>query len=208
MYSLGYAGKMRIIFGPVSAPLELAQKLHIACPQTANMDLLSLTLYAANKGFVPDLRPELKICGMLLPHHLVVDPDGKLYTCPTFLGMDEYQTGSIEGDNAGIRKLTSFALKEECLKCLYAPFCTGGCRYNAHVEQGDIRAIDCQKETFSYSIPHLLKAHHAMRNKNVQSSDSTEDYLIPEGTSFRNRPGDIIGDRDHGAISQKVQEGY
>ena len=100
MYSLGYAGKMKIIFGPVSASLEQAQKLHVACPHTVNEDLLSLVLYAADKGFNTDLRPGLKICGMLLPHHLIIAPDGKLYTCPTFLGMDEYQTGSVENGNA------------------------------------------------------------------------------------------------------------
>jgi uncharacterized protein len=192
MYSLGYAGKMKILFGPVSAPLELAKKMRVACPQTVNSDLLSLTLYAANKGFAADLRPELKICGMLLLHHLVIDPDGKLYTCPTFLGMDEYQTGSIKNGNTGLHKLADFALNEECLECLYVPFCTGGCRYNAHAEQGDIRAIDCQKDMFSYSLPHLLKAHHALRSKNVQSSDPTEGYHIPEGAPICNGQGDII----------------
>jgi uncharacterized protein len=206
MYSLGYAGKMRIIFGPVSASLELAQKLHLTCPQTANRDLLSLTLYAADKGFAADLRPGLKICGMLLPHHLVISPDGKLYTCPIFLDMDEYQAGSIESDNVEFRKLDSFTLDKECLECLYVPFCTGGCRYNAHVEQGDIQAIDCQKETFSYSTPQLLKTHYALRNKNVKSSDPTEGYLIPEGTSLRNGRGDIVCDRDHRAVSQKLQK--
>jgi radical SAM protein with 4Fe4S-binding SPASM domain len=208
MHSLGYAGMMKIIFGPVSAPMELGQKLHVACPQTVNSDLLSLTLYAASKGFATDLRPELKICGMLLPHHLVIDPYGKIYTCPTFLGMGEYQTGSIEDGNTGFCKLADFSLNEHCLRCLYVPFCTGGCRYNAHVEQGDIRAIDCQKKTFSYSLPQLLKAHYALRSKNVQGSDLTEGHHISEGTPSCNEQGDSICDRDNRTISQKMQKRY
>ncbi len=208
MYSLGYAEKMKIIFGPVSASLEIAQKLHVACPQTANKDLLSLTLYAADKGFATDLRPGLKICGMLLPHHTIIDPDGKLYTCPAFLDMDEYQIGSIENGKKGFHKLDDFSLDRECLECPYVPFCTGGCRYNALVEQGNIKAIECQKETFSYSLPYLLKAHYAVRNKNVQGSNHTKAHVIPEGTSFRDRQGDSISDRDNRTVYQKVQEGY
>lgn len=166
MYSLGYAGKIKIIFGPVAAPMELGQKLHTACPQTVDSDLLSLTIYAASRGFVTDLRPELKICGMLLPHHLVIDPYGNIYTCPTFLGVDEYQTGSIE-ENIGFPRLADFTLDNECLKCRYVPFCTGGCRYNAHIEQDDIMAMDCQKEMFSHWLPQSLKAHYTLRSKNV-----------------------------------------
>jgi len=207
MHSLGYAGKMKIIFGPVAAPMELGQKLHAACPQTVDSDLLSLTIYAASMGFATDLRPELKICGMLLPHHLVIDPYGNTYTCPTFLGVDEYQTGSIEG-GTGFRGLADFTLDDECLRCLYVPFCTGGCRYNAHVEQGNIRATDCQKETFSYWLPQSLKAHHTLRSKNVQGSDLNQGHHISEGTPPRDGQGDIRSDRDNGAVSQEMQKGY
>lgn len=165
LYSRGYAGKIRrFTFGPVSASSESAQKYHIACPDPADEEMLSLTIKAARRGFISDLRPGHKICGMLLPSHFVIDPIGRLYTCPAFLGLKEYQVGDIsEYDKASV----NFVLKEECLKCLYVPICTGGCRFSALVEQNDIQAADCRKEIFSYSIPQLLKTHYDLRSENV-----------------------------------------
>ena len=52
LHSQGYAGKIwQLRFGPVSAPFELAQMQHAACPGTSDEDLLSLILYAADRGF-------------------------------------------------------------------------------------------------------------------------------------------------------------
>ena len=167
LHSQGYAGKIeKFVFGAVSAPSESAQGQRVACPETNDEDLVSLILHAASKGFVSDLRPRHKLCGMLQPGLLIVDPDGKLYTCPSFLGSERYRAGAIdESENIGVRELIDFDLQEKCLQCAYVPICTGGCRYDAFVEQGDIRATDCQRGLLSHSLPLLLKAHYALRNK-------------------------------------------
>ena len=162
--SKGYAGKIKeLLFGPVSAPFELARLHGVACPNTDNKDLILLNIYAAEHGFNSDLRPKKMICGMLSQSYFVMDTDGGIYTCPSFLGIEKYQIGNIYRHNENeTNELASFELKEECLKCVYLPICTGGCRYNALVEQNDIMGINCQKEFFSYSLPILLKAHHSL----------------------------------------------
>ena len=174
MESKGYAGRIkRMFFGPVSAPFELARLHGVACPNTDNKDLVSLSIYAAEHGFNSDLRPESMICGMLIQSHLVIDSDGGIYTCPAFLGMERYQIGSIyQYNNTEINEFAGFELKEECMKCTYLPICAGGCRYNALIEQNDIMAINCQKEHFSYSLPLLLKAHYSLRYRHVKSPDA------------------------------------
>lgn len=186
LYSQGLTGKIkRLVFGPVSAPFELAQSQHIACPEMSGEDLTKLTLYAAKRGFASDLRPRHKICGMLLPSSFVIDPNGILYTCPAFLGKEEYQVGNINSQSLeGIyTTLSNFDLPEECLGCAYVPICAGGCRFNALLEHGDIKAIICQKEKFSSSLPLLIKAHYDIRSKNVQSPDFTYDNFIPKRKS-------------------------
>jgi uncharacterized protein len=185
LHSEGLAGKLhRLIFGPVSASFELAQRHHMACPGTDREELLSLTLYAASMGFARDLRPRHRICGMLLPNHFIVDVHGAVYTCPSFLGRSEYQAGAIDSlANVCVNDLQGFELREECLGCAYVPICAAGCRFNALVEQKDIQAMNCQKELFSQSIPMLIKAHYDMRGRNVQSRDFAEDNRIPERTS-------------------------
>jgi uncharacterized protein len=169
LHSEGFAGKLhRLIFGPVSATFELAQRHHIACPGTDGEDLLSLTLYAASRGFARDLRPRHRICGMFLPNHFIVDVHGALYTCPSFLGRSEYQAGAIDSlADVCVNDLQGFELMKECLGCAYVPICAGGCRFNALVEQGDIRAMVCQKDLFSQSISMMIKAHYSLRNRNV-----------------------------------------
>ena len=171
LYSRGFAGRIkRLSFGPVSAPIESAQEQHVACPDTVDEHLIHLTIYAASKGFASDLRPNHKICGMLLPNRFVIDTHGRIYTCPAFLGREEYQAGTVDHlENVCIQELSNFDFRKECLECLYVPICACGCRYNAFIEQGDIQAISCQKETFSYSLPLLLKAHYAMRDGCLKS---------------------------------------
>jgi uncharacterized protein len=185
LHSQGLAGKLyRLIFGPVSATFEQAQRHHMACPGTDREELISLTLYAASMGFARDLRPRHRICGMLLPNHFIIDVYGAVYTCPSFLGRSEYQVGAIDSlANACVNDLQGFELREECLGCAYVPICAAGCRFNALVEEKDIQAMNCQKELFSQSIPMLIKAHYDMRERNVQSRDFAEDNRIPEGTS-------------------------
>jgi len=184
LYSCGYADKLSgLIFGPVSAPYESAISRHIACPGTDDRGLTLLNIYAAQRGFASDLRPRHTICGMLLPSRFVIDTEGGIYTCPAFLGRKEYQAGMINeiDNNAGVKSLIDFNLGEECLRCLYVPFCTGGCRYNALVETGDIRAVNCQKETFSYSLPLLLKAHYELRSRHGKGPEPNQDSIIPAG---------------------------
>ena len=169
LVSQGYVGKIKgFVFGPVSGDYELALDQHIACPMANIKDLIPLNIYAAERGFTSDLRPEHIICGMLLSSHFIIDPDGKLYTCPAFLGRREFQAGNIgHVNNDDMLGLEGFRLKDGCLRCPYVPICSGGCRYNAFIEQGDIQAVSCQKDMFTHSIPLLLRTHYTLRSKRV-----------------------------------------
>jgi len=171
MVASDYAGKVRrFTFGPVTDDFQVARRNHTACPMTDDEDLVALVIYAAKHGFITDLRPEHTICGMLLSSHLVIDPYGGLYTCPSFLGMEVYGVGNIKFmDYTSPNEVSGFVLEDECLECPYVPICNGGCRYNALVEQGDIQAMDCRRDTFSLTLPLLLKTHYDLRNKDVKS---------------------------------------
>lgn len=108
---------------------------------------------------------------------VTMDTDGGIYTCPAFLGIDEYRIGSIYEHNAmdyqnNMGYNLSFEFADECKNCPYIPICTGGCRYNTLVEQGDITTINCQREYFSYSLPLLLKTHYSLRYRYVKSPDA------------------------------------
>lgn len=174
--SQGFAGRLNgITFGPVANTFDSARKHHVSCPEPVSEDITLLMLCAASRGFMSDLRPKHKICGMLLPHKVVISPGGEFYTCPSFLGKKEYQAGSIDQlEDIGVHELSAFHLPTECLSCPYVPVCAGGCRFNALADGDDIQKIDCHRETLSHSLPLLLKAHHSLRSRDVQGRDFAE----------------------------------
>ncbi|RKY00664.1 hypothetical protein DRP77_11050, partial [Candidatus Poribacteria bacterium] len=128
-----------------------------------------LVIYAAERGFIRDLRPPHKICAMIRDgSHLVVSTNGDIYTCAVFLGRgDEYRVGSIASDSLPPgevhRKHGEFKLPRRCLSCRDLPICGGGCRYDALIEKGDITAIFCEWERFDISVPALIKAHYSLK---------------------------------------------
>ena len=161
--SLGYAGRgVRMSFGRLCSDLEGG----LVSPNLSQGERDRLVIYAAERGFIRDLRPPHKICAMLRRGtHLVVNTNGEMYSCPLFIGRgEEFIVGGLGGEHAGgaHEKLEGFELPEECLRCGYAPICGGGCRYDALVGTGDIAGLVCERGRFDVSVPTLIKAHYRL----------------------------------------------
>jgi uncharacterized protein len=75
--------------------------------------------------------------------YLAVTPEGDLYPCHQFVGMDEFLMGSVyEGiKNTDIQKQfqgCNVYTKEDCKNCWAKFYCSGGCTANAYQFHGDI----------------------------------------------------------------------
>lgn len=80
-----------------------------------------------------------------------VGPDGRIYSCYRFVGMDEYAMGHVRDrptredlvhSRAGelLREYTAYV---ECGECRHLRYCRGGCPYNAIVPgEGAIQGVD------------------------------------------------------------------
>jgi uncharacterized protein len=83
--------------------------------------------------------------------YLAVGPDGAIYPCQRFVGMEEYRLGEVKA-LPGMAELRASpvwrqfqarqqAVENECADCAYLAFCRGGCPYNAavygHLEKRD-----------------------------------------------------------------------
>jgi uncharacterized protein len=88
--------------------------------------------------------------GECLGGYLAVGPDGAIYPCQRFAGMDEYRVGDV-AVRPSLAELKAspvwqaFAAREEhvkeaCGDCAYFGFCKGGCPYNALVGAGGVLA--------------------------------------------------------------------
>lgn len=76
--------------------------------------------------------------------YLVVSPNGNIYPCHRFDGMEEYRIGNINDGSFDERLPRMFATtnltkKEECNDCWVKYYCSGGCAANSLQLCGDIR---------------------------------------------------------------------
>ena len=171
----GYAERrVRMNFSPVT---EINDNETIAASQlyvdegqkmTAEREILveiaKLSIYAAEKGLVDDLLPQHTWCAMQRhdERNFTLEPSGKLYTCPIFIGRDaKYEAGSIFEGFGGIDTVLkeSYQRSEQCLSCRYLPICAD-CRVDALHQTGEITEANPKEEEYDLIVPELIKAHY------------------------------------------------
>ena len=67
--------------------------------------------------------------------YVAVTPEGDIYPCHQFVGMDEWKMGSVLDDSVNIEMKKMFSKaniysKEECADCWAKFYCSGGCNAN------------------------------------------------------------------------------
>mgnify|MGYP003300582076 CR=1 FL=1 len=78
--------------------------------------------------------------------YVAITPDGDIYPCHQFVGMEEYKMGNIDEGTFNQEMKADFAnchvySKPECRKCWAKFYCSGGCAANAYHASGSIRGI-------------------------------------------------------------------
>ncbi len=102
--------------------------------------------------------------------YVAVTPDGDIYPCHQFVGIDEYKMGSLYDGSFDLEMKNDFAkahvyTKPECKKCWAKFYCSGGCNANNYMYQGDIRAahkLSCQIQKKRLEVAILMKALQLM----------------------------------------------
>ena len=175
----GYAQKqVRMTFSPVmptydNETIEAAQSsldpAQMLMEEKKNaVEVAKLSIYAAKKGLYDDLRPQHTWCAMQRHdgRNITLDPSGKIYTCPTFIGRDKkYEAGHISGEIGGIDLVLKeqYTRSEQCLSCRYLPICTD-CRADALQQTGEITEANPKEEVYDSIVPLLVKAHYQAIN--------------------------------------------
>lgn len=98
--------------------------------------------------------------------YVAVSPDGGIYPCHQFVGIDEYRMGSLEDETFDTGMKLDFARahvysKPDCRKCWAKFYCSGGCNANNYMYAGDIRnayKISCEIEKKRLECAIALKA--------------------------------------------------
>ncbi len=167
-----------IYFGPV-APLEdctyfkddmslkkLKEDTYKLVPH-----LRQATADSGWKGKVRDIISDLRtvekpeLCQYQKAYHYVIDPHGKFYTCPAFLGDSTYCLGSLGEKGAEFTSLyynihTRDTTVLECGGCEYMPVCGGGCPVRAHMRYKSVDSYYCGSIKESTASRMLLYLQH------------------------------------------------
>ncbi len=98
-------------------------------------------------------------CQVELNNAYVVNYDGGVYKCPTWIGKKEFAVGNLRdgvSDYSQSHKLGIWK-NEECEECEYLPLCFGGCRYMSYVRDGNIDSVDCKRAYLDATLETMIK---------------------------------------------------
>ena len=98
--------------------------------------------------------------------YVAITPDGDIFPCHQFVGIDEYKMGNIDDGTFNQEMKADFAKahvysKPECRKCWAKFYCSGGCNANNYQYMGDIRTahkLSCQLEKKRLECAIMMKA--------------------------------------------------
>ena len=98
--------------------------------------------------------------------YVAITPDGDMYACHQFVGIDEYKMGNIDEGTFNLDMKSDFAgchvySKPDCRECWAKFYCSGGCNANNYQYMGDVRAahkISCQLEKKRLECAIMMKA--------------------------------------------------
>lgn len=98
--------------------------------------------------------------------YVAVTPDGDVYPCHQFVGMEDWKMGSVHDLTVDFKKKDYFAKaniysKEECKNCWAKFYCSGGCNANSYQYAGDIHKphrISCELEKKRLECAIMIKA--------------------------------------------------
>ena len=98
--------------------------------------------------------------------YVAITPDGDIFPCHQFVGIDEYKMGNIDEGTFNQDMKADFAAahvysKPECRQCWAKFYCSGGCNANNYQYMGDIRTahkLSCQLEKKRLECAIMMKA--------------------------------------------------
>lgn len=98
--------------------------------------------------------------------YVAITPDGDIFPCHQFVGIDEYKMGNIDEGTFDQEMKADFAKahvysKPDCRECWAKFYCSGGCNANNYQYMGDIRTahkISCQLEKKRLECAIMMKA--------------------------------------------------
>lgn len=103
--------------------------------------------------------------------YVAVDPNGNIYPCHQFVGIDEWKMGnlydgSFNNDIKSLFAATHVYSKQGCRDCWAKFFCSGGCNANSFIYEGDVKkphGLSCEMQKKRLECALALAADRALK---------------------------------------------
>ena len=107
--------------------------------------------------------------------YVAVTPDGDVYPCHQFVGMEQWRMGNVFDGTLDKDKKAYFAAstiyqKPDCRQCWAKFYCSGGCNANNFRYEGDVRkahTLSCEMERKRLECAIGIKAAQLLREQEV-----------------------------------------
>ncbi len=164
----GFNGDLeRVDFRPIFSNFEstkLSNITHRTCTfsDIRVEDILWLRDEVENRGFRAGEGIALGPCEAHREYAYTIDPRGKIYKCPGFVGKEDFVIGDLYNDGLNYRntQFMTVDLWNRCKDCPYIPLCGGGCRSSAYIKDGNFENATCEREYFEKVALELVKREY------------------------------------------------
>jgi len=151
---------MQVLFTPVT-PQAGCTEYSAGCSSSSAPWLVEAQIFLReailSRGF-PTTKPKVSACVVELKRNFVVNWDGSLYKCPTFMAYPELSIGHLSAGIADYR--ASHCIRnwqnERCLDCAYLPICFGGCRFLTLLQDKPLGEVECHFEFLEATLETFL----------------------------------------------------
>jgi uncharacterized protein len=93
-------------------------------------------------------RPPTGPCELHWKNSYVIDPEGRVYKCPSVAGRPEMAVGTVGHLEERIAPLVELRPWEQCGSCPFLPVCVGGCLGGQYLKTGRRDEVFCRKPAF------------------------------------------------------------
>jgi uncharacterized protein len=165
----------RVAFFPVLAGMGAPPESAQACTWSGaapelRLALADLTLRA---GYDPGDLALLGPCAWHQDHRYAVDPSGRIYKCPGFMGHTRWAVGDVvAGLGPAYDEMCALDPLVPCASCAHRPACGGGCLATAWLERGEASGICCEAPYFDDLAGEIYPRKYA-----VEAAETRDELL-------------------------------
>ena len=150
----------QVLFTPIT-PQAGCSEYNSGCASSSAPWLVDALLYLRGeilaRGFATT-KPAVSACVVELENNMVVNWDGSLYKCPTFMGWPDLSIGNLSSGLQDYRASHCIGnwQNDECLECPYLPLCFGGCRFLTLLNERSLSEVECRRDFLNATLEEFL----------------------------------------------------